>query len=188
MKSNQYIIGIDPGGAQAPSKVVDNYVGKYYIYSDGRIQHILKGNFRKIQKPVNTPKRPSDRYLRIQLLANDGKKYCKKIHRLVAEHFIPNPNNYPCVNHIDGNIYNNDVNNLEWCTYSYNAKHAVTIGLHKNKRPKITRKCDGCDTIISFDPCELEYYNYKFCGKACYHKNQGWVQIIQRKGGPKYEK
>lgn len=54
------------------------------------------------------------------------------VHRLVAETFIPNPNNYPCVNHKDGNKHNNNVDNLEWCSYSYNTKHAIENGLMRS--------------------------------------------------------
>lgn len=49
-------------------------------------------------------------------------------HRLVAEAFIPNPNKYPIINHIDGNPSNNHVSNLEWCTHGQNLKHAYFIG------------------------------------------------------------
>ena len=63
-----------------------------------------------------------------------GKYKLFRIHRGVAETFIENPNNYPVVNHIDGNKTNNCVNNLEWCTISYNAKHAVDKGLITPKR------------------------------------------------------
>lgn len=48
----------------------------------------------------------------------------KNIHRIIAETFIPNPNNLPCINHKDGNKLNNEVWNLEWCTHSYNTIHA----------------------------------------------------------------
>ena len=53
-------------------------------------------------------------------LRKDGKYYNKQIHRLVAEAFIPNPDNLPCINHIDRDPTNNTVSNLEWCTYTHN--------------------------------------------------------------------
>ena len=52
------------------------------------------------------------------------------IHRLVAEKYIPNPNNYEQVNHKDGNKLNNNVDNLEWVTNQQNRNHAVENELH----------------------------------------------------------
>ena len=56
----------------------------------------------------------------------------RNVHRLIAETFIPNPDNLPCVNHKDGNKLNNAVDNLEWCTHSENTLHAFRTGLQKS--------------------------------------------------------
>ena len=57
-------------------------------------------------------------------------------HRLVAENFIPNPNHLPIVNHKDGNKLNNNINNLEWASYSDNIKHAHSFNLIQKRREK----------------------------------------------------
>lgn len=69
------------------------------------------------------------------ILSKDGVSKAYSVHRLVAEAFIENPNNYPEINHKDRNTFNNSVDNLEWCTRQYNIEYS------KNK--KITQYLNG---------------------------------------------
>ncbi len=62
----------------------------------------------------------------------NGKSFPERLHRLLAFTFIPNPDNLPQINHKDGNKANIDISNLEWCTQSYNTKHAFATGLANN--------------------------------------------------------
>lgn len=72
-------------------------------------------------------------YYKVGLYNGDGQKTVY-VHRLVGVTFLPNPNNLPEINHIDGNKLNNCVSNLEWCTRKENAKHSYNLGLQKSKR------------------------------------------------------
>lgn len=90
---------------------------RYYVSSDGRV---LGAN--GLLKPV----RGKDGYLRCNI-AQDGKFRLWLVHRLVAEAFIPNPDNKPEVNHIDGDKTNNNVSNLEWVTREENIRHAHKV-------------------------------------------------------------
>lgn len=69
-------------------------------------------------------------YLRVNLIQN-GVKKVMRIHRILALHYLPSPDNKPHVNHKDGNKLNNDLPNLEWCTVSENNQHAYDLGLKK---------------------------------------------------------
>lgn len=75
----------------------------------------------------------SKKYWRVGIQINNKQKHIA-VHRLVAEVFIPNPNNLSQINHIDGNKNNNHVSNLEWCDNSYNQKHAWDKGLKNHTK------------------------------------------------------
>ena len=76
-------------------------------------------------------------YAVVGISVGQGKMKRKRVHRLVAEAFIPNPENKPYVNHKDGVRYHNNVDNLEWVTPSENTQHAVNAGLigYQKRRP-----------------------------------------------------
>ena len=93
--------------------IIEGIETNYLIYDDGRVYSL------KTKKFLNGDK--SSGYLRYLLCVN-GKKYRMMAHRLVAEAFIPNPNNLPIVDHKDKDRFNNSVNNLQWITYSENVK------------------------------------------------------------------
>lgn len=78
-------------------------------------------------------------YCRVTLKHGDGGK-THLVHRLVAKKFVPNPNNYPQVNHLDGNKSNNHYQNLEWCTCQQNNDHAIAIGLVKRGKDRPNSK------------------------------------------------
>lgn len=80
----------------------------------------------KLLKPYKSKKG----YLIVDLRIN-GKRKIMSVHRLVALAYIPNPQNKPQINHIDGNKENNNVYNLEWCTNTENQLHAFKNGLQK---------------------------------------------------------
>lgn len=76
-------------------------------------------------------------------------KYVRNPHRLVAIAFIPNPNNLPQVNHIDGNKKNNRVDNLEWVSNSCNQKHAYRLGLQPSRAGENNSKTVLTDNQVS---------------------------------------
>ena len=100
---------------------------KFYITDEGRVFKIVDGIEIDVKCELN-----GYLYAIIPVIDKNGKYTYKNIaiHRLVAETFIPNPNNYNQVNHKDENKHNNSVDNLEWCTQSYNIRYSNL--LHKN--------------------------------------------------------
>ena len=128
-------------------KDIKTYEGLYQVSN--------LGNVKSVDRYIYAGDNSNHKYQHIKehyLKLNGGRKYiqvilCKNgktkaflVHRLVAEAFIPNPNNLPCVNHKDENPKNNHVDNLEWCTYSYNNTYNGRID---NCKQKISNSLKG---------------------------------------------
>lgn len=121
-------------------KDIPDYDG-YQISNLGRLKSLKRNITMKCNKRGD--------YNSIGLYNKDGYKRFN-IHRLVAQVFIPNPDNLPCVNHIDGNKLNNCVDNLEWCTHSENSKHAYNNNLLKSETLFKSKKLNQYDLNGNF--------------------------------------
>lgn len=121
----------------------------YDIYDDGRCFSHKTNKFLTPQMSVKYPT--------YNLTFNNGIKRKVKVHRMVAESFIPNPENKPCVNHIDGDTHNFKIDNLEWVTESENSRHALQTGLKSvgDQTPNYIPKEESVDWMPI-----LDYPNY----------------------------
>jgi hypothetical protein len=122
-------------------KDIEEYQGYYKITSSGLVMSIHTYN--RMKPHIIRQTLGKRGYMVVSLSIKQHRKTIP-VHRLVARTFINNPNGYPIVNHIDGNKLNNDMSNLEWCSYKYNAEHAMKMGLIKeydhSKAPKLTKE------------------------------------------------
>ena len=169
-------------------KDIPNYEGLYQVSNFGRIKKLNK---KMIVKQENRtfiyhskermlkPQKEKTGYFNVVLYNATNKKHFK-VHRLVAEAFIPNPENKPQVNHIDGNKQNNCVSNLEFCTNGENQIHAWGTGLQKryigkeNPKSKKVKQFDINNKYIKTWDCirevertlKIKNYNITSCCKG----------------------
>ena len=115
---------------------IKGYEGLYEIYENGRIINSRTGW--ELTGNIN-----SYGY-RVVRLTKNGIHKDYKVHQLLAKAFLPNPNNYRCINHIDGNKLNNSLDNLEWCTHGQNTIHArTTLNIDFSRKPIVQTTIDG---------------------------------------------
>lgn len=109
------------------SKEVQGYEGLYVIYEDGTIKSLLTG------KILRAYDHGGYRRVALRRKREDGSYEQKQhlVHRLLAQAFIPNPDNLPEIDHKDGNRANNAISNLRWCTTKENINNPVTIARYK---------------------------------------------------------
>lgn len=128
-------------------KEIEGYEGRYLISDEGEV---LSLNYRRTNQIKKLkPIKNQSGYCGVMLTKNGTQKLFY-VHRLVAQHFIPNPNDYPEVNHKDCDPTNNKVANLEWCDRFYNMSYEPTIenkrkGNQKRKDKLKARKILQCD-------------------------------------------
>ena len=130
-------------------KDVKGYEGYYQVSTLGRIKSLSRhrkvGWANYISKEKIIKQCDHRQGYKLVLLHKDGKSKTHKVHKLVAEAFLSNPNNYKSVNHKDENKANNTVDNLEFCDYSYNINYGTRNEkvARKNGRPILQFSLDG---------------------------------------------
>ena len=140
-------------------KEIKNYPG-YYVDDSGKVYSKKYGYLKELKQ---YPKTHSYLYV---ALSENGKKHYLRVHRLVAETFIPNPLNLLEVNHKDENKLNNHVSNLEWCTSHYNK-------VYGDRREKVARKVS--------DPNIQRKNNSSGRKGVCKNPYGKWIAYFNRK-------
>ena len=121
-------------------KAIVGYEGLYEVDKDGNVYSIVHDAHRRKRQLRAYPNESG--YMKVNLYDVTGKCKKKYIHRLVAEAFVPNPDNLPVVNHIDCDKANNHVNNLEWCTQKDNIAHSIKNNLQSNQKTSVYDEYD----------------------------------------------
>ena len=157
-------------------KDIEGYKGMYMVSSLGRVKTLI-GRYKNVTILKESIK--NNGYCSITLYKNK-KPHHYWVHRLVAQAFIPNPNNYPVVNHKDENPKNNCVENLEWCTQEYNINYGngnIKRSLsHKGKRFTKTHIENMSKARIGK---RVGSKNYKSIPVAQYNKNGEFITVYE---------
>lgn len=158
-------------------KDIEGFEGMYQVSNLGNVRSVERlVNYKNIGKALKSsktliPKKTKAGYYEL-ILSNGNIRKCVRIHRLVAEAFIANPNNYPVINHINGVKTDNRVENLEWCTVQYNTQdyYSKTIRVYQyslngellkiwDSVTNAAESCDGDKTGVQHCCCnELKTY------------------------------
>ena len=129
-------------------KDIPGLEGKYQASNFGNIKSVnhtvvtSKGITHHRKEHQLHPSLARDGYLRLNIVLKDGRVKKYFIHRLVAMAFLPNPNNYPMVNHKDENKTNNHITNLEWCEAKYNINYGTGI---KRRAVQVQKRVEMLD-------------------------------------------
>lgn len=139
-------------------KPIEGYEGLYEVSDWGRVRSVERIDCRGQRRKPKIRKTFKDKWGYMQvLLSKDGVKEHKKIHRLVVEAFIENPNNYPCVNHKTECKCFNHISSLEWCDGYYNHNYG-TIGSRISDSQKNRRDCSKPVIQLDMDGNVIQWF------------------------------
>lgn len=138
-------------------KPVPEFEGLYEVSNDGQVRSLdrtvpCSNSVSGVRHTKGRNKKLTDdgRGYLITRLSKDGKSRNFFVHRLVAMAFVPNPEGFKIINHIDGNPKNSTVDNIEWCTQQHNVQHGYDEGLNLNKYPVVRLSMAG-EFLGSYD-------------------------------------
>lgn len=170
-------------------KPIADYEGLYEISSLGNVRSLDRVMYNKrwnkdqlIKGKDLKPSLYKNGYLRIELTDMDGNRKKHPVHKLVALAFIPNPNNYPQVNHKDEDKTNNSVSNLEWCTAKYNINYGTWKDRHQKQIAQYNVNGTLVATYKSLTDAAKEGFTISQISKCCNgklntHKGFRWTFI-----------
>lgn len=174
---------------------VVGFEGKYLISNQGRVISLRRktyagsGNYKYLSPRLMTPSIMYNGYYGVMLCnvsKKDGINHRRQhyIHRLIAEAFIPNPQNKPLIDHIDTNRTNNSISNLRWCTQTENMNNPTTMRNHPNntKIIQLSLNNEPLKYFRSMEATRVEGFNPTCVGNCCRgvqisHKGYHWVYL-----------
>ena len=165
-------------------KDIKGYEGLYQVSNLGKVKSMYRlvrcrGGNRSVKERIIHQSYASKMGYRTVALSKNNCVTTILVHRLVAEAFIPNPDNLPCINHKDADVSNNIITNLEWCTHEYNSNYYICkqrqsvamkqrysdlTTLHKNiPKPHPVCQLDIHGNLVKIYPILREVESYGFC-------------------------
>ncbi len=158
-------------------KDIKGYEGYYKISDLGRVKRLERKRYDRnqiLKERIVKTIYPKNGWYPYLSLCKKGIYKNYTIHRLIAEAFLPNPDNLPCINHKDGNKQNNSISNLEWCDYSHNNREAHRLGLNRGTSKEVYQ-FDLNENLIkvwSSGRKAEQYYNIGHIADCCNKKRK----------------